>query len=257
VPFLRALNSALFLAGLPVIYFLQRRLLYRPSNINPFLYDQYADAQLVFETEDGEKIHGWEIKNKAINDTVLIFFGGNSQEILQYLKKEHLRNFSRVYGFNYRGFGLSSGTPSELNIFQDALSICQKVRERNPTAKIHIEGFSLGASVAGYVASEINPESLVLVSPFYSIHAVLNEKLYIPNFLLWDRYELHRFLKSVTVPTLIVSAKCDDVVPHQHGSWLYTELASLKKEVHYINATHNGALEHDEFIELQAIFRGR
>ena len=117
-------------------------------------------------------------KNKA-----LLYFGGNAESVI-YNAEDFLRTFPlhTVYLFNYRGYGGSTGQPTEKGIYSDALFLFDKVQQKH--SKISVMGRSLGCGAAVYLASSRSIEKLALVSPYDSIQSIAQNRFLIyPDWL--------------------------------------------------------------------------
>jgi pimeloyl-ACP methyl ester carboxylesterase len=114
---------------------------------------------------------------------------------------------------HYRGYGGSSGTPSEKAFFADALALFDKVHASH--FEIDVVGRSLGSGVAVYLASQRPVERLVLVTPFDSLQEIAAALFpFFPvRWLLLDRFESWKYAPQVSAPTLIIAAGHDEVVP--------------------------------------------
>ncbi len=161
---------------------------------------QGADLRVTFHARQGQK--------------ALIYFGGNAEDVSHTLPElsaafpEHA-----LYLLNYRGFGGSSGRPSEAVLFADGLALFDKVRETHRS--IAVMGRSLGSAVAVYVASLRSADHLILVTPFDSLTDVAARHYpFVPvRWLLLDRFESWKFAPLVKAPTLVIAAEHDEVVP--------------------------------------------
>jgi pimeloyl-ACP methyl ester carboxylesterase len=144
----------------------------------------------------------------------LIYFGGNAEDV-----SANLASFSRafpdyaIYLLHYRGYGGSSGKPSEEVLHSDARALYDKVRLDHP--EIALVGRSLGSGVAVRLATERPASRLVLVTPFDSIQEVAAKQFpYFPvRWLLTDKFESWRYAPAIRVPTLILQAEHDEVIP--------------------------------------------
>jgi pimeloyl-ACP methyl ester carboxylesterase len=105
-----------------------------------------------------------------------------------------------IYLLHYRGYGGSSGTPSEKALFADALTLFDEVRTKH--SSVDVVGRSLGSGVAVYVASLRPVARLVLVTPFDSLEGLAALRFpYVPvKWLLRDKFESWRFAPQVTAP---------------------------------------------------------
>src|ERR1035441_4761087 len=144
----------------------------------------------------------------------LIYFGGNAEDV-----SLNMPSFSvgfpdsAIYLLHYRGYGGSSGSPSEDALFADALILFDEVHATHPD--VDVVGRSLGSGIAVYVASRRPVARLVLLTPFDSLQELAARQFpYVPvRWLLRDKFESWRFAPHVNAPTLIIAADRDEVVP--------------------------------------------
>lgn len=144
----------------------------------------------------------------------LIYFGGNAEDVTRTLPQfatafpDHA-----VYMPHYRGYGGSSGQPTETALHQDALAVFEMVREKHP--EILLVGRSLGSGVAIRLAAGKQVSRLVLITPFDSILNVARQKFFFMpvRLLLLDTYESWRYAPLVQAPTLILAADRDEIIP--------------------------------------------
>jgi pimeloyl-ACP methyl ester carboxylesterase len=157
----------------------------------------------------------------------LIYFGGNAEDV-----SLNMPRFSvgfpdtAIYLLHYRGYGGSSGSPSEEALFKDALALFDDVYAKHPD--VDVVGRSLGSGVAVYVASRRPVARLVLVTPFDSLQEVAAGQFpYLPvRWLLMDKFESWRLAPHVNAPTLIVAADRDEVIPRARTELLRSRFKS-------------------------------
>ena len=144
----------------------------------------------------------------------LVYFGGNAEDV-----SANLAPFSEafpdhaIYLLHYRGFGGSSGKPSEALINADARALFDKVHRDH--ADIALVGRSLGSGVALRLATERPARRLVLVTPYDSIQAIAAKQFpYLPiRWLLTDKFESWRYAPAIRVPTCLLQAERDEMIP--------------------------------------------
>jgi pimeloyl-ACP methyl ester carboxylesterase len=114
---------------------------------------------------------------------------------------------------HYRGYGGSSGQPSEAALFADGLALFDRVRADHD--RIAVLGRSLGSGVAMHLAARRPVTRLVLVTPFDSIEAVAARQFpLVPvGLLLRDKYRSWVDAPRVSAPTLLIAAERDEVIP--------------------------------------------
>jgi pimeloyl-ACP methyl ester carboxylesterase len=144
----------------------------------------------------------------------LIYLGGNAEDV-----SANLSSFSSVfpdyalYFLHYRGYGGSTGTPSEAALREDAQALFDMVYTEHPD--VAVIGRSLGSGVAIGLATQRPVSRLVLVTPYNSIQEIAAQQFpYFPvSWLLTDKFESWRYAPKIRVPTLLLGAEFDEVIP--------------------------------------------
>lgn len=170
-------------------------------------------------TADDVKLHAWWIPNTAAKVTFAAFHG-NAANIAN---RAGLYRFlwslpANVLAVEYRGYGRSTGAPSEAGIYRDAAAAYDylvKTRKISP-GQIVSFGQSLGSAVAVDLATKRNVRAIILEAPFASTKAVARHLLpYAPGIglLAKSKFDTARKLHEVNVPVLIVYCTNDPVLP--------------------------------------------
>jgi len=233
-----------------LIYFKQASLVFLPEMDRDFRAGP-ADINLPFTplrlaTSDGEVLDGWFVPGSMKRETrgLVIFFHGNAGNIghrLDYLRMFHGLGLATLI-IDYRGYGRSSGTPTEDGTYLDAASAWHHATEvLGFTAdRIVLYGESLGGGVASQLAISHRPGALVLASTFTSVPD-LGAGLYplLPIRLLANiRYDTLARVPQITCPTLVIHSRDDDIIPFAHGRRLF-EAARSPKQFLEIEGGHN------------------
>jgi hypothetical protein len=243
-------KTCFFLIGgylfiLVFVYFMQGRMLFMPvreMSGNPGNIG-LAYEELTLTTQDGVILHGWYIVANEEKGIVLFCHGnaGNISHRLESIKIFHELGFS-VLIFDYRGYGKSSGRPSEAGTYLDAEAAWDYLvltKRRSPKA-IVIFGRSLGAAVAAEIALRKNPACLILESAFTSVPD-MGAQLYpwLPVRLI-SRFRFSTIEKvgEIRCPKLIIFSPDDEIVPAGHGEEIYRKALS-PKELLKIKGDHN------------------
>ena len=203
-------------------------------------------TSLKLRTADGETLDGWHVPATAGREKrgLVLFFHGNAGNIghrLDYLRMFHDLGLATLI-IDYRGYGRSSGTPSEEGSYLDAEAAWQhatKVLGLAPD-RIVIFGESLGGAVAAKLAEGHRPGALILASTFTSVPD-LGAELYpwLPVRLLARiHYDTLNRLPRIACPLLVVHSRNDDVIPFAHGRRLF-EAAGTTKQFLEIDGGHN------------------
>jgi fermentation-respiration switch protein FrsA (DUF1100 family) len=233
--------AVLLLASLVLM---EGRFLYFPTRslaATPETYGLRAD-ELFVETEDSVRLHGWWIK--GVGGRALLFFHGNAGNISDRLDRARILNERLgldVFLVDYRGYGQSTGEPSEEGLYRDARAIYDTVAGRGFSPnRIVVFGESLGSAVAIQLAIDRPCVGVILETPFLSVPAMARKHYpFVPTFLIRSRFDNERKIVSVAPPKLFLIAERDEIVPAGHGRRLF-ELAPEPKTLFEIpGASHN------------------
>jgi len=237
---------------------------------NPEGYRSPADLGLLrFEEhylrcKDNVRIHSWLIlqDNERLCPTIILFHGNAGNIGTRLPNAQHLYHIgSNVLLVDYRGYGNSEGSPSELGLIRDAQASLDFLRSRediDPT-KIFVYGQSLGGAVAVALA-HLNPGKVcgvVVENTFTSIDEMgllLVEKMsgnsrpwlirllgFVFYFFVANHWNSLRRIRQLTVPILFFSGLADDLVPPAMMQRLYNAaLLSSHRKFHGVpGGTHN------------------
>ena len=215
-----------------LVFFPDRTILQTPAAAG-LAYDDVA-----IETEDGERLHGWWVPARGEPlGQVLLCHGnaGNVGDRVLHLALLSAAGFD-VLAFDYRGYGRSTGRPSEEGTYRDA----RAARRALPAERVIYLGESLGGAVALALALEAPPAGLVLMSTFTSIRD-MGRRHYpvLPRGLVPDAYPSLERVRGLRAPLLVVHGDRDDLVPLFHGEELYAA-APGPKHLHVLRGVgHN------------------
>jgi uncharacterized protein len=242
---------AVYVLLIAYVYVFQARLIFFPNVPGRTLAATPSQIGLKFEevritTADRVDLHGWYVAAPAGAPAVLLCHGnaGNIAHRLDWLEIFCGMGFA-VLLFDYRGFGRSSGTPTEQGTYLDAQAAWDYLTNTKGFSprRIVIVGESLGGPIAAHLAKDAAPGALILVSTFTSVPD-LARTLYgfLPVRLLARfRYPTAAFLAQVRVPTLVVHSRDDEMIPFLHGEELHRR-ASGPAQLLEILGDHNAAL---------------
>ena len=177
----------------------------------------------------------------------VLYFGGKEQDSVALVGKLGERFPSwRIAAFNYRGYGLSQGTPTERALLEDAVYIADYIKERY--GEIVVMGYSLGASVAAFAASRRPVKALVLVAPFYDVLSLARKRVPgLPQWLIRCRFETARYLGGVHAPVSIFASRDDTLVPIAQSRALKAKAENLAMYKEYSGYNHAEILGSEAF----------
>ena len=230
-----------------LVYLFQPRLVYFPQvgrelTATPRAAGlDYEDVQL--RTADAEQLHAWWVPARDARGAVLIFHGnaGNISHRIDYLTMFNRLGYASLL-VDYRGYGNSSGTPSEEGTYRDGEAAWQHLMETRKLKPqdVVLFGESLGGGIVTWLATKSPPRALVLASSFTSVPD-LGAQVYpwLPVRLLarFDYDNLER-IKRITAPVLIAHSRNDDIIPFTHGEALFAA-AHEPKQFLALSGGHN------------------
>jgi pimeloyl-ACP methyl ester carboxylesterase len=165
----------------------------------------------------------------------VIYFGGNAEDVSATLP-ELMSAFpaQALFLMHYRGYGGSSGVPSERALHQDALALFDRVHAQHP--HVVVVGRSLGSGIAIRLATLRPVVRLVLVTPYDSLQdlAASLYPMFPVRWLLADKFESKRYARLVQVPTTIVAAERDEVIPRASTDQLHARFATGVARMHVL-----------------------
>ena len=232
-------------SAVSAIYFFQQRMIFpAPKAVDP----QHADPRfrpVSIKTSDGEMLAGHFHPPELGEPTVVIFHGNGSAAVYQDLKGAAYAGAGMgVLLAEYRGYGLSTGAPSEKGLFTDGVASFDFARQHTD-GPIGIHGHSLGTGVAVKVASVRDVFGIVLESPFDSVLAIAQKRFpWLPvSLFLKHKFRSDELIGSIHVPILILHGTEDAIVPFTHGVKLLERAPPLTQFVGVNGAGHNNLAE--------------
>ncbi|MFC1497255.1 alpha/beta hydrolase [Verrucomicrobiota bacterium] len=224
-----------------------------------YLNLKYEDVRI--KTEDGETIAGWFVsapERDQKSACTVLFCHGNAGDIGD--RPDSIMTFHKmglnVLIFDYRGYGDSSGKPTEKGTYLDAKAVWEYLtKEKNIDGKkIVIFGRSLGGAIATWLAEQTEPGALVVESTFTSAPDMAKKMFwFLPRFLCRFKYDSINRIADVGCPVLIAHSKDDDMIPFKHGQRLFKAAVEPKCFVEMRGSHNAGGLDADT--EYQKIFQ--
>jgi hypothetical protein len=224
------------------LYFGQRSLIFRGAHMQSQQLDHpRAPERLELATADGDVLHGMLFRAAADGAELVIGFGGNMQdaEVLGQDLAARLPHADLVV-FHYRGYGPSTGRPSEAALYADALAIYDAMALRLQPARIFAVGISLGSGVAAYLSKHRTLAGMVLVTPFDAIEAIAKEQYFwVPvGLLLHERFASIEHMQANRTPVAVIAAEGDRVVKPRRTAALRNKILNLVFDRTLAGASH-------------------
>jgi fermentation-respiration switch protein FrsA (DUF1100 family) len=240
-----AIGAVVLYCGFVVLlYVAQRRLQYFPERQRtaPRAVGLPEAEEAVLNTADGERVIVWHVPPRE-EQPVFLYFHGNGGSLRW--RDERFRALiadgSGLVALSYRGYGGSSGRPTERGLIEDAAAAHAFAIARYPDERIVLWGESLGSALALALAAEKPVGSLVLEAPFTSAADVgARHYWFVPvRLFMKDQFRSDLRAGKVMAPVLVVHGESDAVVPIMLGERLYGLIQAPKRFVRVAGAGHN------------------
>ena len=240
------------------IFFPQPQLRGDPSHVGL----RFEDIWLT--TDDGNRTHAWFIRgeesdNPSTKRVLMLITHGNGGNISvrldQYREFVDRFRFIDIFALEYRGYGLSEGSPSEEGIALDAIAARRWIDEyvaglpEDERPSVVYFGRSLGGSVATRLASVMPPDGLILECPLLSIPYLaktIPPWKYLPiERFIHNRFDTEAYMREVRSPVLVMHSEFDEIIPIECGRMVFEAAEGLKRFYVIKGAPHNGADYYD------------
>lgn len=252
------------LAGLVLGYLLLCADVYRKQDALLFpaqTLDQHRAAQLeldhpgsgyTLKTRDGITLRGWlDVPATTGPHPLLLYFGGNKDEVSNWMLMRHQAPDWAWASLNYRGYGASEGEPSQTALVADAQAVFDALAAdpRIDPKRIVVIGRSLGSGVAVQLAEKRPLQALILITPYDSMLSVAAEKYpYLPiRWMLRHPFDSIALAPTLHLPTQILLAQEDKLIPPAHGARLAAAWGSPVQPLLLPGANHHDILLHPKF----------
>ena len=221
------------------IYFPERTIFQDPGDFGLEFEDVYL------ETSDGVRIHGWFVPGSG--GTTLVWFHGNGGNISH--RVDNIAGLNRRLGvgiliIDYRGYGLSEGSPTEQGTYLDAEAAMAHVLSRPDVdpERVVLFGRSLGCAVAAEMAARHDVYAVVLESPFTSVSAMARRAYpFLPGLglLTGNMYDTLDKASRIEAPVMLLHGDSDEIVPFEMGREVFEAAPEPKRFYRIRGAGHN------------------
>lgn len=220
-----------------LLYTKQRSMLYYPTPRTSF-----APADTLWLENEGQSLKVWHVKSGSRK--ALLYFGGNAEDVgLSVAELIKIFPGYTLYIPHYRGYGGSTGSASEEALYSDAEALYLEAAKACDS--IVVMGRSLGTGVAVYLASKKKVSRLILVTPFDSMTRLASSYYpFVPvSLLLKDRFESISRAADIDIPTLLLIAEHDEVIPRRNSDRLVSALNPDLTSVQVVTGTNHNSIE--------------
>ena len=238
-------GAAIYVVLVAVMYLAQRSLMYFPEMLRtmPAQAGLAEAEEVTLDTADSERVIAWHIAPRG-DQPIILYFHGNGGALRYRVDRYRAltQDGTGLLALSYRGYGGSSGRPSEQGLIEDARATYAFAAQRYPEARLVLWGESLGTGVAVALAAEKKVTRLVLEAPFLSgVSIAASAYPFVPvRWLMKDQFRSDLRISNVTAPVLIVHGDRDTVIPIESGEQLFGLIAAPKRFLRVPGAGHEG-----------------
>lgn len=242
---------AIFLLADAAAYLFQDRLIFQSKKLrddHEFRFDQpYEEFNIT--TTDNEKINLLWFKPAQASKGIVLYFHGNASNLQRWGKYAiDITSLGyEVVMMDYRGYGKSSGKPSEDLLHQDALELYKWVTEKANRPVEIIYGRSLGSAVATRLAAEVQPKLLILETPFDEVRNARFAKVFFFLAPPRNQFRTKDYLPKVTGKKVIFHGTNDWVVPLSAAEGLKPYLSNADEFIIIQGGGHRNLRDFDRY----------
>ena len=240
-------------------------LMYQPTKVmylqHPEELDPFREV-VSFQSKDGTKLSGWFFKARSAHKGTVIQFHGNAENMSSHFASLFwmINEGYDFFTFDYRGYGMSEGTPNQKGVDEDSLAAIQYVMKREKTSAtatpdLVLYGQSLGGAILMRAFDDVPAEdkkrvkAVVIESSFANYHAVAREVLS-QHVLTWlfqplayvlvsNEYGAEDSIPRISpTPLYVMHGDQDRVIPQEFGRKIYELAKEPKQFFNAVGAEH-------------------
>ena len=205
----------------------------------PAQYTAKASRLQMLPGKDGRQVAAFWYPPQSPDDPVLLWSHGNAEDLggLAPLYTELRAQGVGILGYDYPGYGLSDGSPTERGCYEaaDAAVTFLTTHENIPVENILLVGQSVGSGPACYLAEHHNFRGLVLISPFRTAFLTATRIPLFPG----DKFKNIKRIDRIDEPLVVIHGKNDKTIPFTDGKALYERHGGPKRFIAIPDAHHN------------------
>jgi fermentation-respiration switch protein FrsA (DUF1100 family) len=234
-----------YVAVLALLYVQQREMMYprNPARAEITSANMPGAEETTLTTTDGERLIAWVVPPRE-GKPVLLFFHGNAGNFGRPIRQARFRALTQdgtgLFAVNYRGYGGSTGTPTEDGLAQDARAAYAAAVGRFGAGRLVGYGESLGTGVVLKLAAEVPLKAVILEAPYLSTAAVAQQLYpFIPvGLVMHDQFRSDQVIGKVKAPLLVLHGQRDGTIPFSQGEALFALANPPKRFVRFPQGNH-------------------
>jgi fermentation-respiration switch protein FrsA (DUF1100 family) len=199
---------------------------------------------LTIHTADGEQLRGWHLARPDAVAQVVYFHGnGGNLSVWSDVLVGIVRRGYEVIAVDYRGFGLSTGSPTEPGLYRDVDATLATVDQKLRRADLPLIywGRSIGTAMAAYGASRRAPDGVILEAGFPNARSIFSGNPVMTGLMMFGTYRFPtaEWMAQFDRPTLVLHGDADSIIPYRAGQQLFESLPGPKTLVTIAGGDHN------------------
>jgi pimeloyl-ACP methyl ester carboxylesterase len=235
-----------------LLYFFQEKLIFFPKQLSKeysFHFDQKFEERSI-ETDDGKILSG--LLFRADSSKGLIFYlHGNAGSLSSWgrVASTYTDLNYDVFMLDYRGYGKSEGEiSSQKQLYEDIQTAYDEMKKEYAEDNTIVLGYSIGTGLASRLASENNPNLLILQAPYYSLTDMMRHTFsIIPTFILKYKFETNKYLEDCNMPVVIFHGDRDEVIYYGSSLKLKDEFKNKVTLITLKGHGHNGMTDNEDY----------
>ena len=241
---------AIYVGASAYMYSAQESLIFKPDReVNPIADIFPGATETWVDTPDSERLQLWYRQADADKPT-LVYLHGNAGNLGTRKRLiTDLGNDGRgLVIFSWRGYGQSSGSPSEQGMYTDARAVFDWLESQGfPSSDLYLYAESLGTGVAVQLGTERDFGGIILAAPYTSIAAMAKADYpWLPvDGLLNHRFDSISKIADVQEPLVVMHSEDDSVIAYRFGIELFDAAGQPKHLQAYTDRKHTGFYETD------------
>lgn len=248
---------SVYLGLLAVLYVRQRDLVFPrdPARADIASAGLSGAQEVALTAPDGERLVAWLVPPRA-GKPVLLYFHGNAGNLGRPGRVGRFRALTEdgtgLFAVSHRGYGGSTGSPTEQGLHLDARAVYGAAVERFGASLLIGYGESLGTGVVLKLAAEVPLAAVVLEAPYLSTMKVAQGVYpYVPiRLLMLDQFRSEAVIARVRVPLLVLHGERDGVIPFAQGEALYGLANTPKRFLRFPKGNHEDLPAHGSLPEI-------
>ncbi|KAK0408209.1 hypothetical protein QR680_003832 [Steinernema hermaphroditum] len=218
-----------------------------------FAWVQNDGMPFVVKTKRGNSLacYWYHVRGGNAN-TIILFAQPNSSDIGLFMQPSSM-SINRlgsafqtdIVFFDYSGFGYSTGTPCEKNVYADIEAVYDYLRDvKGENVEIILMGLSMGTAASIDLAAKNPPNvvGVILLAPFTSALRLLRNNPDDAESCCLDRFLSFEKASMIEAPTLVIHGLEDGTIPVTHGKSLQRQLKRPVPPFYAKNGDHANIL---------------